>query len=84
MGLFAKDNLNASFSRLGPLAQRFPRSQVVRYYLGLLLGWVGERDAAVTQFRRVVALGAGTQLGREARVFLSRVGEGAGTGSASK
>ena len=36
-----------AFSRLGPLTQRFPRSQSVRYYLGLLLAWTGQRDASL-------------------------------------
>ena len=35
VGRFDKDNLNASFSQLGPLTTRFPKSQIVRYYLGL-------------------------------------------------
>ena len=36
---------SASFSRLGPLVKRFPHSQTVRYHLGLLLAWTGQRDA---------------------------------------
>jgi tetratricopeptide (TPR) repeat protein len=84
VGMFAKDNLSASFSRLGPLTKRFPHSQVVRYYLGLLLGWVGERDEAVAQFKKVVQLGARTPLGRQAETFLAKVGATAGTGSATK
>jgi tetratricopeptide (TPR) repeat protein len=84
VGLFAKDNLAASFSRLGPLAERFPRSQIVPYYLGLMLGWIGERDAAVAQFRKVVQLGRSTSLGRQALAFLSKVGATAGTASAKK
>ena len=34
VGLFDEDNLSPTFSRLGPLDARFPRSQIVRYYLG--------------------------------------------------
>ena len=64
VGRFDKDNLSASFSRLGPLTQRFPRSQSVRYYLGLLLAWTGQRDPALTQFRKTVALGPRTELGQ--------------------
>ena len=35
VGRFDEDNLVASFSRLGPLVKRFPRSQSVRFHLGL-------------------------------------------------
>ena len=42
VGLFDEDNLVPAFSHLGPLAQRFPRSQVVRYYLGLLSAWTAQ------------------------------------------
>jgi tetratricopeptide (TPR) repeat protein len=80
---FDKDNLNASFSRLGPLTRTFPRSQTVRFYLGLLLAWTGQRDAAIAQFQKAVALGPRTELGRGAADFLARVHAG-GTGSSTK
>jgi predicted Zn-dependent protease len=73
VGKFDKDNLNASFSRLGPLTRRFPESQTVRFYLGLLLAWTGQRDAAVDQFRKSVSLEPDTALGRAASAFLARV-----------
>ena len=73
VGRFDMDRLSASFSRLGPLTRRFPRSQSVRFHLGLLLAWTGQREAAVVQFRRVRALGPKTALGREANTFLSRL-----------
>src|SRR5438067_169228 len=56
VGRFDKDDLSASFSRLGPLTRRFPRSQIVRFYLGLLLAWTGQRDPAVAEFRQAAAL----------------------------
>jgi tetratricopeptide (TPR) repeat protein len=84
VGLFDKGNLTASFSQLGPLTRRFPRSQPVRFYLGLLLAWTGQRDAAVTQFRKAVGLGRATKLGRQAASFLTKVGETPGTGSSTK
>jgi hypothetical protein len=74
VGLFDKDDLSASFSHLGPLTQRFPRSQSVRYYLGLLLAWTDQRDASVVQFRKTVALGKATPLGESAQAFLSKLG----------
>jgi tetratricopeptide (TPR) repeat protein len=83
VGLFDKDNLTASFSHLGPLTRRFPHSQSVRFYLGLLLAWTGERDSAVAQFKRAVALGPKTPLGKSAQDFIDRV-TSAGTGGAKK
>jgi predicted Zn-dependent protease len=70
VGLFDMDNLSASFSKLGPLTRRFPRSQSVRYHLGLLLAWTGQRDQAVKEFRLAAALGPKTRLGSEAATFL--------------
>jgi Flp pilus assembly protein TadD len=70
VGLFDEDNLSASFSRLGPLVRRFPASQSVRYHLGLLLAWTGQRDQAITEFRLARSLGAGTSLGKQAEAFL--------------
>ena len=69
-GCFDEDNLSASFSRLGPLVKRFPNSQSVRYHLGLLLAWTGQRDQAIAEFRLARSLGAQTRLGRQADVFL--------------
>jgi len=83
VGAFSKDDLNASFGRLGPLTARFPKSQIVRFYLGELLAWTDQRAQAITQFRKAVALGPSTELGKSAQEFLSRV-NGAGTGSSSK
>jgi len=70
VGRFDMDNLSASFSRLGPLVRRFPHSQSVRYHLGLLLAWTGQRDQAITEFRLARSLGPKTELGREANTFL--------------
>jgi tetratricopeptide (TPR) repeat protein len=81
VGRFDKDDLSASFSRLGPLTQRFPRSQSVRFYLGLLLAWTGQRDPAVAQFKQAVALGKTTPLGISAETFLAKI-EKLGPGSA--
>jgi tetratricopeptide (TPR) repeat protein len=70
VGRFDEDDLSASFSRLGPLVRRFPRSQSVRYHLGLLLAWTGQRAQATTEFRLARSLGPQSQLGREADTFL--------------
>jgi tetratricopeptide (TPR) repeat protein len=80
VGLFDEDNLTPAFSRLGPLTQRFPRSQSVRYYLGLLLAWTGQSDASLKQFKEVVALDPTTGLGKSAGEFVTRATSG-GAGS---
>ena len=82
VGRFDKDNLNASFSRLGPLTVRFPKSQVVRYYLALLLAVTGQGNAAVTQFQKTVALGRTTALGRNAEAFLVKLKQAGSTAAA--
>jgi tetratricopeptide (TPR) repeat protein len=81
VGRFDKDDLSASFSHLGPLTRRFPRSQVVRFYLGLLLAWTAQRDEALVEFKRAYALGPTTGLGQGAKQFVDRVGGGGTDGS---
>lgn len=68
---FDEDNLSASFSRLGPLVRRFPKSQSLRFHLGLLLAWTGQRAQAEREFRLARALAPKTRLGREADAFLA-------------
>jgi predicted Zn-dependent protease len=80
---FDEDNPSAAFSRLGPLAKRFPRSQVVRYYLGLLLVWIGERDQAVSEFHKTVALGPRTQIGAQVQALLRQIAQ-SGSSTRSK
>jgi predicted Zn-dependent protease len=70
VGRFDEDNLSASFSRLGPLVKRFPKSQSVRFHLGLLLAWTGQRAQAAREFRLARALGPKTSLGKQADAFL--------------
>jgi predicted Zn-dependent protease len=70
VGRFDEDDLSASFSRLGPLVKRFPKSQSVRYHLGLLLAWTGQRDEAAKEFRLARSLGPATRLGKESDTFL--------------
>jgi predicted Zn-dependent protease len=70
VGRFDEDDLSASFSRLGPLVRRFPKSQSVRFHLGLLLAWTGARTQAVREFRLARSLGPRTRLGTEANAFL--------------
>ena len=81
VGRFDMDDLNASFSRLGPLVKRFPTSQTVRFHLGLLLAWTGQRTLAVKEFQVARDLGAKTTLGKEATAFLVRLGSSGTSGS---
>jgi predicted Zn-dependent protease len=76
VGRFDMDDLTASFSRLGPLVKRFPASQSVRFHLGLLLAWTGQRDQALVEFAAARKLGPETTLGKQANAFLSRLGSG--------
>jgi tetratricopeptide (TPR) repeat protein len=78
VGRFRKDAPERAFSRLGPLAQRHPRSPTVRFHLGLLLLWLGDVDEAKAQLRRARASGPQSVLGREANRFLMRL-EGIGS-----
>src|SRR5439155_19236541 len=80
VGRFDKDDLGASFSRLGPLTRRFPRSQIVRFYLGLLLAWTDQRGEALAQFEKAFALGPKTERGLGAKSFIDRVGGGGNMG----
>jgi tetratricopeptide (TPR) repeat protein len=83
VGRFDEDNPSAAFSHLGPLAQRYPQSQVVRYYLGLLLVWIGERKQAVSEFEKTVALGRNTELGRQVQALLRQIAQ-SGPNTSSK
>ena len=70
---FAKARPQDAFARLGPLARRFPRSQAVRFHLGLLLLWLGDVDAARQQLEQTRALAPASRLGREATAYLLRL-----------
>jgi tetratricopeptide (TPR) repeat protein len=83
VGRFDEDNLSASFSRLGPLVKRFPKSQVVRYYLGLELVWIGDGTQAIAEFDQAVKLGPKTALGKETARLLARI-KGGGSGGGGR
>ena len=70
---FDKANPSAAFSRLGPLARRFPRAPTVRFHLGLLLLWMGQVEEAKTQLERARGLDPSDPLAREANRFLERL-----------
>lgn len=73
VGLFSKAKPELAFSRLGPLAPRFPRSQTVRFHLGELLLWIGQLDKARQELRLARREGPSTQLGRTAAEFLAKL-----------
>jgi len=70
---FDKGDPSRTFSRLGPLARRYPKSQSVRFHLGLCLLWLGNLSQARQELRRARDLGPRTQLGVEAAKFLDQL-----------
>lgn len=70
VGLFSMSDPSKAFSHLGPLVKRFPRSQSVRFHLGLMLTYLGETKQARLELQKAAALGAETVLGRQARRLL--------------
>jgi Flp pilus assembly protein TadD len=73
VGAFTKANPVKAFSRLGPLTGVFPRAAVVRFHLGLLLLWSGERQKAVAQLRLAAAYEPHSPYAEDARRLLSRL-----------
>jgi len=73
VGLFSKAKPALAFSRLGPLAPRFPRSQSVRFHLGELLLWIGQLKKAGQELRLAYGEGKTTLLGRTSRQFLAQL-----------
>jgi tetratricopeptide (TPR) repeat protein len=71
VGRFDKDHPERAFSRLGPLARRFPKATTVRFHLGLLLLWLGDVDEAKRQLTRATRLDP--PLSREAKRLLDRL-----------
>jgi tetratricopeptide (TPR) repeat protein len=74
VGRFSKAEPAQAFSRLGPLAERFPSAQTVRFHLGLLLVYLRQVGAAKRQFQLALADAPGTTLGRAAKIFLAQLG----------
>jgi Flp pilus assembly protein TadD len=78
VGAYTKANPVDAFSRLGPLTGVFPQAAVVRFHLGLLLLWSGERRKAVAQLRLATSLEPHSPYAEDATRLLSRL---PGTGS---
>lgn len=73
VGLFTKANPSRAFSRLGPLAKRFPHAATVRYHLGLMLLWIGQGREGERQLRLSIAAQPGSPLAGEAKRLLARL-----------
>jgi tetratricopeptide (TPR) repeat protein len=72
VGRFDKANPSLAFSRLGPLARRYPQSPSVRFHLGLLLLWIGRPEDAKRQLT-LASRAKRSVLAREARRLLTRL-----------
>jgi len=70
VGLYDKDRPAVAFSRLGPLARRFPKAQTVRFHLGLLLVYFGDLSGAQRQLVLARAAGPETPLGKRAETLI--------------
>lgn len=70
VGLYDKDRPERAFSRLGPLARRFPQAQTVRFHLGLLLIYFGDMPRARRELALARAQGPRTPLGKRADTLL--------------
>lgn len=70
VGRYDKERPAAAFSRLGPLARRFPHAQTVRFHLGLLLIYFGDIAQAKRQLALARAEGPRTPLGKRAQTLL--------------
>jgi len=71
VGRFEKERPERAFSRLGPLARRFPRAATVRFHLGLLLLWIGDIEGAKRQLTRATRMEP--PVSREAKRLLDRL-----------
>ena len=76
VGRFSKDHPARAFAQLGPLAQRFPHSAVVRFHLGYLLLWIGARKQAATELKLARADAPGSVYSRYAATLLAALGHG--------
>lgn len=70
VGRFDKSNPSLAFSRLGPLARRFPKVATVRFHLGVMLLWTGRLKEARRQLRLAETEQPGSVAAREARRYL--------------
>jgi tetratricopeptide (TPR) repeat protein len=73
VGRFDKADPSAAFSRLGPLARRFPKSATVRFHLGLLLLWIGSVRQAKKELQLATTVQSGSPLVSVAKRYLALI-----------
>jgi tetratricopeptide (TPR) repeat protein len=73
VGLFSKSKPTLAFSRLGPLAPRFPHSQSVRFHLGELLLWIGQLKKAHQELKLAYNEDKTSLLGKTSQQFLAQL-----------
>ena len=73
VGRYRKDAPERAFSRLGPLARKFPKAATVRFHLGLLLLWLGRVDGAKRQLVLARRLAPGSTHAKESSRILIRL-----------
>jgi tetratricopeptide (TPR) repeat protein len=73
VGRFDKADPSAAFSRLGPLAQRYPKSATVRFHLGLLLIWIGSVEQAKKELQLATTVEPHSPLVADARTYLALI-----------
>jgi tetratricopeptide (TPR) repeat protein len=79
VGRYEKSDPAGSFSRLGPLTRRFPKSATVRFHLAVLLLWQSAVPEAKRQLRLARAAEPGSRIARDAERYLQELGK-TGTG----
>ena len=73
VGRFRKDHPERAFSRLGPLAKRFPHAAVVRFHLGYLLIWLGDYTQARKELTLAISDAPQSVYAKDARVLLAKL-----------
>ena len=71
VGRFDKGDPARAFGKLGPLTRVFPRSQTVRFHLGLLLLWSAQVKEARKQLEQARRQAPRSLLGRQAAQYLA-------------
>ena len=76
VGRFSKDKPARAFAQLGPLVKRFPHAAVIRFHLGYLLVWIGERKQAAKELKLARAYAPKSVYARYATTLLAALGDG--------
>lgn len=77
-GMDGTGGLDRAAARIGAIVARNPRSQMAVFNRGWLAVYRDDAATAVSSWRRTVALGPSTALGRTARTLLSQIPNAAG------